>query len=35
MKIIGFNLEETSYGLPLDNGGACVIVDGEVKMLIN
>lgn len=35
MKIIGFNLEETSYGLPLDNGGACLIVDGEVKMLIN
>src|SRR3989344_1228467 len=35
MKIIGFNLEETSYGLPLDNGGACLIVDGEVEMLIN
>ena len=35
MKIIGFNLEETTYGLPLDNGGACLIVDGEVKMLIN
>lgn len=35
MKIIGFNLEETSYGLPLDNGGVCLIVDGEVKMLIN
>lgn len=35
MKIIGFNLEKTHYGLPLDNGGACLIVDGEVKMLIN
>ncbi len=35
MKILGFNLEETSYGLSLDNGGACLIVDGEVKMLIN
>ena len=35
MKIIGFNLEETTYGLPLDNGGVCLIVDGEVKMLIN
>ena len=35
MKIIGFNLEETSYGLPLDNGGVCLMIDGEVKMLIN
>ncbi len=35
MRIIGFNLERTSYGLPLDNGGACLIVDGEVTMLIN
>ncbi len=35
MKIIGFNLQETHYGLPLDNGGACLIVEGEVKMLIN
>lgn len=35
MKIIGFNLAKTSYGLPLDNGGACLIVDGEVVMLIN
>lgn len=35
MNIIGFNLEKTSYGLPLDNGGACLIVDGKVKMLIN
>ena len=35
MKIIGFNLEKTSYDLPLDNGGACLIVDGKVKMLIN
>jgi len=35
MKIIGFNLEKTTYGLPLDNGGACLIVDGEVKMVIN
>ena len=35
MKILGFNLEKTYYGLPLDNGGACLIVDGEIKMLIN
>ena len=35
MKIIGFNLEKTTYELPLDNGGVCLIVDGEVKMLIN
>ena len=35
MKIIGFNLEKTSYGLPLDNGGACLAIDGEIKMLIN
>ncbi len=35
MKILGFNLEHNSYGLPLDNGGACLVVDGEVKMLIN
>ncbi len=35
MKIIGFNLEETAYGLPLDNGGVSLIVGGEVKMLIN
>lgn len=33
--ILGFNLAHNSYGLPLDNGGACLIVDGEVKMLIN
>jgi hypothetical protein len=24
MKILGFNLEQTTYGLPLDNGGACL-----------
>ncbi len=35
MKILGFNMAHNSYGLPLDNGGACLIVDGEVKMLIN
>lgn len=35
MKIIGFNLEQTHYGLPLDNGGACLIVDGEVTMMVN
>jgi predicted NodU family carbamoyl transferase len=35
MKIIGFNLEKTTYNLPLDNGGACLIIDGQVKMLIN
>ena len=35
MKILGFNLAKTHYGLPLDNGGACLMVDGEVKMLIN
>lgn len=35
MKIIGFNLEKTYYGLPLDNGGACLSVDGEIKMIIN
>lgn len=35
MKIIGFNLAKTHYGLPLDNGGACLMIDGEVKMLIN
>ena len=34
MKIIGFNLEKTSYGLPLDNGGACLVIDGKVKMAI-
>ena len=35
MKIIGFNLDKTYYGLSLDNGGACLIVDGEVKMMVN
>ena len=35
MKIIGFNLDKTYYGLPLDNGGACLIIDGEVKMMVN
>lgn len=35
MNIIGFNLGKTSYGLPLDNGGVCLIVDGKVKMMIN
>jgi len=35
MKIIGFNLAKTHYNLPLDNGGACLMVDGEIKMLIN
>jgi carbamoyltransferase len=35
MKIIGFNLEKTVYGLPLDNGGACLFIDGKIKMLIN
>lgn len=35
MKIIGFNLGKTVYDLPLDNGGACLIIDGEVVMVIN
>lgn len=35
MKVIGFNLEKTSYNLPLDNGGACLSVDGEIRMIIN
>lgn len=35
MKIVGFNLAETSYGLPLDNGGACLAIDGEIISLIN
>lgn len=35
MKIIGINLESTYYGLPLDNGGACLAVDGEIRMVIN
>ncbi len=35
MNIIGFNLSQTSYGIPLDNGGACLIVDGRVKTIIN
>lgn len=35
MKIIGFNLHRTTYGLPLDNGGVCLIIDGKVKMMIN
>lgn len=35
MKIIGLNLDKTFYGLPLDNGGACLLVDGKVKMLIS
>lgn len=35
MKIIGFNLAKNSYGLPLDNGGICLIEDGKVKMMIN
>ncbi len=35
MKVIGFNLDKTHYGLPLDNGGACLIIDGEVKMMIS
>lgn len=35
MKIIGFNLKNTTYGLPLDNGGACLAVDGEIVMMIN
>lgn len=35
MKIIGFNLEKTTYGLPLDNGGACLFIDGQVVMMIN
>ena len=35
MKIIGFNLEKTEYGLSLDNGGACLAIDGEIVMLIN
>jgi len=35
MKIIGFNLEKTTYGLPLDNGGACLFTDGQLTMMIN
>lgn len=35
MKIIGFNLEKTKYGVPLDNGGACLAVDGEIVMMIS
>lgn len=35
MNIIGLNLEKTSYGLPLDNGGVCLIKDGKVISLIN
>ena len=35
MKIIGFNLDKTCYGLPLDNGGACLIVDGKVEMMVS
>lgn len=35
MKIIGFNLEKTTYGLLLDNGGACLAMDGEIVMMIN
>jgi carbamoyltransferase len=35
MKIVGFNLARTGYGLTLDNGGACLIVDGKVQILIN
>ncbi|MEI7512545.1 MAG: carbamoyltransferase C-terminal domain-containing protein [Candidatus Uhrbacteria bacterium] len=35
MNIIGFNLSKTAYDLPLDNGGACLIVDGEVRLMIN
>lgn len=35
MKIIGFNLAKNSYGLPLDNGGVCLIVDGRVQMMVN
>lgn len=34
-KIIGFNLDQTYYGLPLDNGGVALFVDGEIKMMIN
>lgn len=35
MKIIGLNLEKTSYGLILDNGGACLAINGEIIMAIN
>lgn len=35
MKIIGFNLEKTSYGTSLDNGGACLAIDGKIVMMIN
>lgn len=35
MNIIGFNLEKTSYGLPLDNGGVCLIKEGKVVSMIN
>ncbi|EKE25898.1 MAG: hypothetical protein ACD_5C00008G0009 [uncultured bacterium] len=35
MNIIGLNLEKTKYGLPLDNGGVCLIKDGKVASLIN
>lgn len=34
-KIIGFNLEKTHYGQPLDNGGACLAIDGEIVMMVN
>lgn len=35
MNIIGLNLEKTVYGLPLDNGGACLMKNGKVISMIN
>ncbi len=35
MNIIGLNLEKTEYGLPLDNGGVCLIQNGKVTSMIN
>ena len=30
MTILGFNLAKTEYGLPLDNGGACLMINGKL-----
>lgn len=35
MNIIGLNLEKTSFGLTLDNGGACLMKNGNIISMIS
>lgn len=35
MRIIGCNIDETRFGMPLYDGGICLIENGEIRVAIN